>query len=85
MKKKKNKQSIRNELAKSRKRKLQLQTTTESPINEADDLAETAEPKNNLALLVKSNALRQKSRQKRKEVDKEEQNIEQLEKKLKSV
>ena len=84
MKKKKNKQSIRNELAKSRKRKLQLQTTTESTINEAD-LAETAEPKNNLALLVKSNALRQKSRQKRKEVDKEEQNIEQLEKKLKSV
>jgi len=83
--KEKIKQNIRNELAQTRKKKLQLQTTAESLIKEADDLAETAELKNNLTLLVKSNALRQKSRQKRKEADKEEGHIEQLEKRLKSV
>ena len=82
--KEKAKQSIREELGQSRKRKLQLQTTEEKLIKEVDTLAENAE-KNNMTFLVKSNALRLKSKQKRKEIDKEDKNIERLEKKLKSV
>ena len=77
--KEKAKQSIREKLGQSKKR-----TTGEKLIKLADTLAENAE-KNNMTFLVKSNALRLKSKQKRKEIDKEDKNIEHLEKKLKSV
>ena len=50
---------------------------------EADELASEAETKHKMDLLVKSNAMRPKSREKRKEIENEEKNIDGLQKKLK--
>ena len=49
------------------------------------ELANKAEKKNYMSLLVKSNAFRDKSQQKRKEVEAENKNIGHLEKKLKLI
>ena len=50
---------------------------------EADALATEAETKNKMHLLVKSNAMRSKSRQKRRKIKNEDKNIDGLQKKLK--
>ena len=52
-------------------------------LEEADKLATEAETKHKMDLLVKSNAMRSKSREKRKEIENEEKNIDGLPKKLK--
>jgi hypothetical protein len=54
-------------------------------VKEADELAAVAEKKNDLNVLVKSNTLRAKSKEKRKEIHDKEHNIDHLEKKLKTV
>ena len=53
-------------------------------VAEADDQTKEAEKKNNISLLVKANALREKSHAKRKEMDDEMKTVENLEKKLKA-
>ena len=73
----------RNQLDESRKKSEILRKIADKLVNEADELAKQAESKNKLELLVKSNALREKSRMKRKELDTELKNVEQLAKKLK--
>jgi len=60
-----------------------LRKIADTLVNEADELAKQAESKNKLELLVKSNAQRENYRIKRKELDTEMKNVEQLEKKLK--
>ena len=72
-------------LCQSRKKKRQLQTIEEEVMNNANGLAKEAEMKNSMSLLVKSNALRQKSGEKRKAIEDEGKNIDLLQQKLKSV
>ena len=52
---------------------------------EADALATKAETKRKMDLLVKSNAMRSKSGEKRKEIKNEEKNVNGLQKKLKQM
>ena len=54
-------------------------------MNNANALAKEAEMKNSTSLLVKLNALRQKSGEKRKAIEDEGKNIDLLQQKLKSV
>ena len=82
---KRQKKCIEEELCQSRKKKRQLQTIAEELINDANALAKEAEIKNSMSLLVKSNASRQKSGEKRKDIEDEGKNIDLLQKKLKSV
>ena len=73
------------ELCQSRKKKRQLQTIAEELINDANAFAKEAEMKINMSFLVKANALRQKSGEKRKTIEDEGKDIVLLQKKLKSV
>ena len=52
-------------------------------VSEADDLAKEAEKKHNMSLLVKSNALREKTSAKTNEMDDEMKVVEGLQKKMK--
>ena len=81
--KEKRKKEVQEELQSSRKKKERLEKMVQELTKEADELATEAETKHKMDLLVKSNALRSKSREKRKEIEHEEKNIDGLQKKLK--
>jgi len=79
------KRKIEDDIKQAKKKPQKLENTATSLLKEADELASKAEVKSDFSILAKSNALRVKSKQKRKEVEKEVQNIDSLQKKLKSV
>ena len=81
--KEKRKKEVQEELQSSRKKKERLEKMVQELTKEADELATEAETKHKMDLLVKSNAMRSKSREKRKEIENEEKNIDGLHKKLK--
>lgn len=66
----------------AKKRAEGFRKMSEKLVSEADELTKEAEQKNKLFLLVKSNALREKSHGKRKEMEEEMKNVKSLEKKL---
>ncbi|XP_048580627.1 uncharacterized protein LOC116610226 [Nematostella vectensis] len=78
------KRKVEEDIKQAKKKKQKLETTATALLKEADDLATNAEMKGDFSILAKSNALRVKSKEKRKEIEKEEQNIDLLQKKLKS-
>ena len=81
--KEKGKKEVQEELQSSRKKKERLEKMVQELTKEADELATEAETKHKMDLLVKSNAMRSKSREKRKKIENEEKNIDGLHKKLK--
>ena len=74
---------VQEELQSSRKKKERLEKMVQELTKEADELATEAETKHKMDLLVKSDAMRSKSHEKRKEIENEEKNIDGLGKKLK--
>ena len=81
--KEKRKKEVQEELQSSRKKKERLEKMVQELTKEADEFASEAEAKHKMDLLVKSNAMHSKSREKRQEIENEEKNIDGLQKKLK--
>lgn len=81
----KEREETQRQLHDAKKKTASLRKMADKLVVEADELAKQAETKNNLQLLVKSNALREKSHGKRKEMECEIKTAEHLEKKLKQM
>ena len=73
--KEKRKKEVQEELQSSRKKKERLEKMVQELTKEADELATEAETKHKMKLLVKSNAMRSKSREKRKEIENEKKKL----------
>ena len=76
------KKEVQEELQTSRKKKERLEKMVQELTKEADELSTQAETKHKKDLLVKSNAMRPKTREKGKKIENEEKNIDGLQKKL---
>ena len=63
--------------------KIKLELTADVLLKEADDLAKEAEKKIKMDLLVKSNAFRDKFKNKKEEIEESNKNIEKLQNKIK--
>ena len=77
------KKSVQDELATVKSTKRKLESSVDVLLREADDLAQQAEKKLKLDLIVKSNAFRTKAKEKRVEIEEASKQIEKLEKRLK--
>ena len=75
---------VQEDLQPSRKNK-RLEKMVQELTIETDELTSEAETKHKIDLMVKSNAMRSKSREKRKEIENKEKNIDGLQKKIKPV
>ena len=71
------------EVAEFKKKLMRLEADSDRLLAEADRLCEEAEAKNKISLLSEANALRAKSKLKRKELEKTKEDAEAAEKKLK--
>ena len=83
--KERKRKAIGGELNQSQRKKQKLEATAANLSKEADQLAVDAEKNNKMDLLVKSNALRSKAKEKRAEVEVEEDKIKDLKSKLKKL
>ena len=83
--KERKRKAIGKELNQSQRKKQKLETTAANLSKEADQLTVCAEKNNKMDLLVKSNALRSKAKEKRAEVEVEEDKIKDLKSKLKML
>ena len=69
------KKAVKEELEQTEKKKKNLDSTVTDLEREADQLALHAEKQNKMSMLVKSNALRSKAKEKRVELEAEKQKI----------
>ena len=83
--KERKRKAIGEELNQSQRKKQKLEATPANLSKEADQLAVDAEKNSKMDLLVKSNALRSKAKEKRAEVEVEEDKIKDLKSKLKKL
>ena len=65
--------------------KIKLELTADVLLKEADDLAKEAEKKIKMDLLVKSNAFRDKFKNKKEEIEESKKKIEKLQNKIKEI
>ena len=81
----KKRKEIDADLKDSKTKKQKLEVLVKQLRDEADTLSTDAEKKNKMSILVKANALREKSKQKSKEVDVIAHDIEAAETKLRNM
>ena len=81
----KKRKAIDADLKDSKIKKHKLEVLVKQPCDEADTLSTDAEKKNKMSILVKANALREKAKQKSKEVDFIAHDIEAAETKLRNM
>ena len=74
--------AVEEELEQTEKKKKKLDSTVTDLEREADQLALDAEKQNKMSMLVKSNALRSKAKEKRVELEAEKQTIKDIKSKL---
>ena len=79
------KKTVQEQLTTLKGKKRKLESCAETLLKEADDLAQEAEKKMKWDLVTKSNAFREKAKEKKKQVEQTGKEIETLEKTLKKM